>query len=129
MSVSVNQWSLDEGPLDELRALESPKRPDFFAATLRMFLEQAPIWFSQIEASVASDDARAARHASHTLKSVSAMVGARSLSAVCAELETLARSGSLSGAEPLVARTREGLACTKAQLEELIGPEAPARAV
>ena len=49
-------------------------------------------------------DLRALQRAAHTLKSSSGIVGAKALSKGCEDLEMLCRSGSLNGAQELVAR-------------------------
>ena len=70
---------------------------------LAMFTAQAARLSDATFVAVAAGNAEEAARAAHTLKSNAAVMGATGLTTLCADLETLARSGSLVGTEPITA--------------------------
>jgi CheY-like chemotaxis protein len=62
------------------------------------FLEASPALVAALRDAAARGDAHAIREAAHTLKSSSAMLGARGLATRCAELERLGRTGTVPDA-------------------------------
>jgi HPt (histidine-containing phosphotransfer) domain-containing protein len=58
-----------------------------------MFMESALTLLAELERGLAEGDVNALHHASHTLKSCSATIGATLLAGRCKELELLARTG------------------------------------
>jgi HPt (histidine-containing phosphotransfer) domain-containing protein len=90
---------LDPRALAELRAVERMTGAPLLRRAIQTFLRTAPTTFAAIMDGLASGDHEAVRVASHSLKSPSAQLGATRLSKACAELESLARSGALSGAD------------------------------
>lgn len=77
--------------------------PEPLRRVLALFGSQSPKLAAAASAAVAAGNVDDAGRAAHTLKSSAASVGAPGLAAACAELEALARTGSLDGAEDLVA--------------------------
>src|SRR3954468_418292 len=61
--------------------------PDFIAAVLMKFSEQAPTLLGELRDAVEAADRTRARRAAHTLKSNFASFGLNDLAAVCARLE------------------------------------------
>jgi HPt (histidine-containing phosphotransfer) domain-containing protein len=88
--------------LDGLRALQIPGRADVVQRAVRMYLECSPALLKQLEGGAAANDIDALRRASHSLKSSSASIGAVVVSARCARLEALARTGEVPGAVSMV---------------------------
>ena len=86
---------LSKAALDTLRQLETPEAPGFFAETCRQFILDASRRVGAFERAVSSKDASAAERAVHTLKSMSATVGATRLSEMCGELESALHRGEL----------------------------------
>ena len=92
---------LDPRVIQELRELGGEDDPDLLADLVQMFLQDAPGRMKQIEEALASGDIKALEHAAHTLKSSSANIGARGLSAICKRMEELARAKSTDGMSEL----------------------------
>jgi HPt (histidine-containing phosphotransfer) domain-containing protein len=69
------------------------------AEMIDCYLEDAPKLISAIAQAVAQGDATQLRHASHTLKSSSATLGAMTLSHLCKKLEVMSRAGNTEYAE------------------------------
>jgi len=67
------------------------------------FLQSTPGLLATLRSAAGKGDAAEVRRAAHTLKSSSAMLGARALSAACAELERLSRLGDVGDAAARVA--------------------------
>jgi HPt (histidine-containing phosphotransfer) domain-containing protein len=65
------------------------------------FLEDAPHLLDELKQSVQQRDPEGVRRIAHSLKSNGADFGAARFTQFCTELETLARSGSLSSAADL----------------------------
>ena len=72
------------------------------AELITLFLTDAPKLLAQLQQGLAHQDIEVVQRAAHTLKSNSATFGASELSALCAELESQAKAGSISGAEEKV---------------------------
>jgi HPt (histidine-containing phosphotransfer) domain-containing protein len=90
---------MSESPIDPsvLRGLESSTDPAFVQELLQTYLEDASRLVSVIRKGLADREASAVRIASHSLKSSSATVGAPRLSALAAEMESMAKADQLSG--------------------------------
>lgn len=71
-----------------------------------------------LEAAAQRGDAMALARAAHTLKSISAALGAVSLRAICAELEAAGREGVVAGTDTLVERAGRELAHVRVALNE-----------
>lgn len=71
---------------------------------LRSYIEEAPALLRALRQGLEARDAAAVAGAAHTLKSMSASVGALGLADLALALETPARSGDLGGAPALAAR-------------------------
>jgi HPt (histidine-containing phosphotransfer) domain-containing protein len=63
---------------------------------IERYLEDAPKLLQLIATSVAQEDASELERAAHSLKSTSAMLGAKSLAQLCGDLEAIAHTGSLT---------------------------------
>jgi signal transduction histidine kinase/CheY-like chemotaxis protein/HPt (histidine-containing phosphotransfer) domain-containing protein len=94
---------LDGRILAGLRDLEGSS-PGLVGNVVDTYLEASASLWSDVRRCIAAGDASGVARAAHTLKSSSAQVAALALSALCKELEALARSGSLEGAADLAAR-------------------------
>ena len=85
---------IDESVLEGLRLLQRKGRPDIAKTVITLFLESAPRALNDLQTGAANHDTRLLHYASHVLKSSSAAVGAVRLSALCKQLEEIARTGS-----------------------------------
>lgn len=118
--------AVDASILARLRNGQEPDEPDLVAELIEIFLEHTPSGLAAIREAVATRDSAALNQAGHRLKSGSAQLGARRMSALCAQLEQMGRNGQLDGTEALVVeleaefeRVRDEL---EAERERAIGP-------
>ena len=89
---------LDEMVLDALGQLQGKYDAEFVARMITMFMETALLLLIRLKEAVANSDIAALHHASHELKSCSAIIGAYSLATQCERLETVAREGHVLAA-------------------------------
>ena len=73
---------------------------------IERYLEDAPKLLQSIATSVAQEDASELERAAHSLKSTSAMLGAKSLAQLCGDLEAIAHTGSLTETPVKVLQTQ-----------------------
>ncbi len=111
---------LDGGTLQDLRSLEASGAAGLFERMADAYLESSGKLEARIRDAVAASDPLRMAKAAHTLKSSSAQVGARALSALCKELEARGRAGQTEGAAELqgriaaeLERVREALAAQR----------------
>lgn len=95
---------LDADALQRLRELDPDNRNGIVERVLRTYQKSLGTSLQSFEA--AAGDAEQLRRLAHTLKSSSASVGALRLSALCAEVEHLARLGHPAELGPAVERLR-----------------------
>ncbi len=91
------QSVLDESVLDTLRSLATSSQPDLFVKIINTYLESSLVLMEQLIESDEVEDIDRITHASHTLKSSSANVGAIELSQLCGKIEAMARSENMVG--------------------------------
>jgi CheY-like chemotaxis protein len=114
-----------EGPLDpvvvqDLRALGT----DFLRDSLRMFLKGAPAKIQSMQEAVARQDRAALKQRAHSLRGSCAIVGARRMMQMCAELEERAASPENDGLLPLVEAVSREYTGVSAALEAEIAQDA-----
>lgn len=95
---------LDAGALQRLRELDPDNRNGIVERVLHTY--QTSLGASLQSFDAAAGDVEQLRRLAHTLKSSSASVGALRLSALCAEVENLARQGRDAELRPAVERLR-----------------------
>jgi len=95
---STAAQALDESVLNALGQLQGKARPDFVNQVIIIFLETALALLTDLKNGSATGQVTELRHASHALKGCCATIGAASLSALCGELETVARAGAVPDA-------------------------------
>ena len=93
---------IDASVLGELRALRSPRDPDFFVHLIDLFIEETPHRLAALRqaASIANPEALAGE--AHALKGSCAHLGATRMDALCEILEEQGRAGSTSGSLALL---------------------------
>jgi len=91
--------AIDVKVLQSFRNMVGEKADLVLAEMIDCYLEDAPKLISAIAQAVAQGDATQLRHASHTLKSSSATLGAMTLSHLCKKLEVMSRAGNSEYAE------------------------------
>lgn len=85
---------LDEQTLANLEELGDT---DFVAHVLRLYARQAPSALTDLEAALANRDAPAVARAAHSLKSMSANIGAARMKDTAGAIEASARAGDATG--------------------------------
>ena len=84
---------LDHETLDELREMMGGE----YTQLIRIYLEDSPKLVSQILAALSNQDSAALINPAHTLKSSSANLGAKHLSALALDMEKCAKAGDIQG--------------------------------
>jgi HPt (histidine-containing phosphotransfer) domain-containing protein len=110
---------LDVTVLHRLRALQTEGEPDIVADVAGVFLADVPGRLLLIREAVESGDQATAERLAHSLKSSAAMLGARALSRIAADLETRARDGVVDRGDPQVAELEQAFAATREALSLL----------
>jgi HPt (histidine-containing phosphotransfer) domain-containing protein len=72
---------------------------DFLSELVEAYLTSSPELMGSMRQAIASGEATALQRAAHSLKTGSASFGALAFAAQCKELEELAKTGELAGAE------------------------------
>jgi two-component system sensor histidine kinase/response regulator len=98
---------MDYEVLDSLGQLQRKGRPDIVQEMINLFFKAATELLKDLKEGAVNRDAALLHHASHALQSASANVGAVRLSMRCKELGTMAQSGIVSDAAPIVAAILE----------------------
>lgn len=81
--------------------------PAILHKVLNMFLKSMTKLIAEMESGIEQADTKQIMHASHTLKSSGAMIGAMDLSKLCKDIETITRKGELAGVECMVRQARK----------------------
>ncbi|MCC7052152.1 MAG: response regulator [Gemmatimonadaceae bacterium] len=96
-----DDFALDQGAIDSI--LACPGGPRILAASVGAYATSAPLQVRSLRDAVASGDRDAVRRIAHTLKSSSAMLGARALSGILRDVEVHALELEPAELERLVA--------------------------
>jgi len=110
------------GTLIDKEAWESMKSmtgPAFMVELIDVFLKDSPELIEQMRSGLAAGDIESVRRAAHSLKSNSASFGADRLAGVARDLEMIAKSGTLDGAESKLSAVEAEYAQLLPLLEEL----------
>jgi HPt (histidine-containing phosphotransfer) domain-containing protein len=99
--------------------MKSMTGPAFLVELIDVFLKDSPDLIKEMRAGLTADDSERVRRAAHSLKSNSASFGADRLAGVARELEMVAKSGELNGAEPKLFAVEAEYAQLLPLLEEL----------
>lgn len=92
---------LDQNPLEQIRAMESPGEPSLLQRVIDIYRESSPGLMHSIADCITRADADGLQEAAHSLKSSSANLGATSFSALCKRLENLGQDGNTRAAQDL----------------------------
>lgn len=117
--------TLDRSALDQLRRFQTPGGEDLVSKVVRTFLADLGERTQAARAAAAQRDTRTLGRIAHALKSSSKLVGARALSALCAELESAAELGDRTGLYALVERFLLHSAHVHAALTGLLNTGSP----
>jgi two-component system sensor histidine kinase/response regulator len=95
--------ALDPAVLAELRQFQGEGEPDIVQELAEAFQFETPPLLETLRQAVAEKQPEQLKRAAHNLKGSSQNLGARTVAALSAELETLGKNGTLEGARELVA--------------------------
>jgi two-component system, sensor histidine kinase and response regulator len=89
---------LDPQALDEIRAVQSPHKPDLVTQLLQLFLDRSPAQLEEIAQAAAGADARQLMRAAHGLKGSCGNLGLAALAELLGRIEHLAKREQLAEA-------------------------------
>jgi HPt (histidine-containing phosphotransfer) domain-containing protein len=113
--------ALDPSVIADLRRAQLEYgNPEFIAQLVALFQANAPARLALIREAVAARDSATLGHTAHTLKSNCGMLGARTLSGMCARLEAYGDAAAPEDAAALLDEADRELAHVLAELEELL---------
>ena len=93
--------AVDGAVLERLREETVDGESDLVPELIEAFLEEVPDSCKALGVSVSAGDAAEVRRRAHHLRSSTSNLGAVGMTELCKQLEELARTGSLTGAEEL----------------------------
>jgi HPt (histidine-containing phosphotransfer) domain-containing protein len=108
--VAAPEVAVDMAMLNDLAAAQVAGEPDIIVELIDLFLADALRRMIDMQAAIAATDALALRRAAHALKGSSANLGARQMSALCAELEALDWHDAWPSARALRIRLQQAFA-------------------
>jgi HPt (histidine-containing phosphotransfer) domain-containing protein len=103
--------------LANLRDLQEEGEPDLLKELTELFLADVPLQIAVLRKVVEAGDIPSVERIAHTLKGSCGNMGARTMEAICAELEETVRSGDLSAAQELISSLEEEFGRARAALE------------
>ncbi|MFN7953488.1 MAG: response regulator [bacterium] len=113
---------IDEQAIAEIRALARPGSPNVLARAIGSYLDTTPRLLEALLRAAEQRDAQGVAYSAHTLKSSSAFLGARRLSALCRELEILGREGRVDDALGIAERAEKEFERVRHALLEHLDP-------
>jgi len=117
--------TLDDKALQALRDMAGEDAAEVLAEVIDSYLAETPKLLQVIATAVAQGNATALHQAAHTLKSITATLGATTLSQFCKQLEAIGSTGSVADALAIVPLLETEYERVKAALQiELQGCQA-----
>ncbi len=98
--------AIDRSVLEQFRDLDPNGSMTLATRILGIYARSSSAVFTEVERAVAQGDGKALRHAAHNLKSSSANVGAKQLSALLKEFEMMGKEGRLDDAQAKLEKLR-----------------------
>ncbi|MCX6692495.1 MAG: response regulator [Methanoregula sp.] len=112
--------SIDPEVLDEIRILDVEGKSGILHKVIAIFLENTPGLLNTIREGIDTGNSDTIRHAAHTLKSSSAMLGAMTLSRFSKEMEMEGKNNSLENAMGLMSQMESEFEIVQAALRSEI---------
>jgi HPt (histidine-containing phosphotransfer) domain-containing protein len=109
--------TIDRETLENLRSIGDG---GFVTEVINIYVEDAGPRIEAIRAAIHAGDAAKLASAAHALKSGAGNVGAMTVFHVCGDLEALARSGSIEGANQMLAQLESEHARAVRELREAV---------
>ncbi|MGD8457993.1 MAG: Hpt domain-containing protein [Anaerolineales bacterium] len=114
----MGQLITDHTALDQYLDVMGEEANEFIIEVIDAFLVDTPNKFSQLDSSLAENDAETFCRAAHTLKTSYKTVGAMDLAESCLELEKMSESGDLSSVDSLLSDCKSKFDQLKSELIE-----------
>ncbi len=124
----TNGVCIDRTRLEALRSLQRHGDQNFFARVIEKYLIESQELLNDICTALAACDVVAAKRASHTLKSISAQVGAIRLSTVCKKVENLHALPPSKDADALLGELKVEYESARSELQTELTCVVPCRA-
>jgi HPt (histidine-containing phosphotransfer) domain-containing protein len=105
----MGEAHVDEVMISELKEVMG----EDFTVLLETFLSDSKQRLAVVQQAISEETSEELRQAAHSFKGSSGNIGAPLLSSICKELEDLGRSGSVSGAKPLLEQLQEEFAAVE----------------
>ncbi|HLA75762.1 MAG TPA: response regulator, partial [Gammaproteobacteria bacterium] len=115
----LNLSSIDHQVLEGLHGLQIEGTPDVVGELIDIYLADTPLLLQSLHEAIPQGDAQALRRTAHSLKSVSANLGAKRLAALCKELEDMGRSNDLLNAAARLPQVMDEYAAVKQALHKV----------
>jgi PAS domain S-box-containing protein len=116
--------SIDPDKIAELKELALGADPGWLESLVHRFLEDAADRLEKLRVAYRNNDAKTVGEVAHALKGSSATMGASQMKQLAERLQSLGRSGSLGGAEPLIQEMERALDMARRLIENaLVGGE------
>jgi signal transduction histidine kinase/CheY-like chemotaxis protein/HPt (histidine-containing phosphotransfer) domain-containing protein len=112
--------ALSTQQLEEIRALESEGSPGLVRKVVDVYVSRAEVLIEEVRTALRDKDLEALEAAAHELKSSSANIGGEELAALCGDLETASRKGSIEGAAILAPEVQAEHRRVVAALQEIV---------
>ena len=101
--IAASEPVLDHRRLEHLRSIQDDSQPSLVRELIEHFIDESPAHLQRLDQALAAGDAAGLRALAHRFLSSTQNIGATRLSALCAELERLAKQGQLAAAPALLA--------------------------
>jgi len=119
----VESGIFDAGALDEIRALQRSGEPGLLSRVVGRYLEETPKLLRTLEDAAAHRDTDAIHRTAHSLKSSSAILGARRVAELCGVLEADSAAGEVEDAPARIAEVESAFDRARRALEKLVEGE------
>jgi CheY-like chemotaxis protein len=110
---------VDRGRIEELRREIARGNPAMIGELIAAFIREALWMIERIEASAAAAEPVILRRTAHSLKSSSAIIGARGIAEIARRLEEAGRAGEMSGTGEMLRSLRDEFAKARPELEAI----------
>jgi CheY-like chemotaxis protein len=120
-AAKVTDEVIDPVAIAGLRQLQIPNQPEPVAELVELFLREAATQLDLMQQAVTQNDLKSLANlinAATTLKGSAANLGARTLAALCDEIEQAARNWTLPEVQPVIDRAREELKRVESALQQ-----------
>jgi PAS domain S-box-containing protein len=115
---------LNMAVLNDFRDLMGVNGSDMVENLANLYIQDSLVLIEKISDTISTGDKENLRLAAHTLKGNSFQIGASPLAEMCAELERIAKSNSLIGADSLLIKVQSEFQRVKSKLQLAVNPSA-----